>query len=263
MCATDDAMLRHVPGLLDSLVTVSSAPVEAAIVSTRWRARDCDRLRAAFPTITFHFLTLPAERLGALTHKLHLSPLTYARLLMAEMVDWERFVYFDIDMVVQADPMALQALPLGEAPAAAVFHEGVLNAGLLVINARVWRARGLGTQMIEYAREFQPREADQGAIEAVIGPEMLRLDERWNTRVDPVWGRPLLDQPGYLENAWVVHFITGFKPWNLGRLLLPRPYAQAWARHARRIGLPVKWRTEAKILAWQLRILAKRALGRA
>jgi lipopolysaccharide biosynthesis glycosyltransferase len=261
-CAADRAFLRHVPVMVGSVLAHTTRPLELGIVSQGWRDADKAALRAALPGVTLHFFALGADALAGLSVKLVLSPLSYARVSMADLVDWDRFVYLDIDMIARADLGALDQVDLGDAPAAAVFHGDFLNAGLMVINARIWRQRGLAAQVLDYARNHRPKEADQEAIEALIGPELIRLDPRWNVLVDAVWGGHMLAAPGYHENARVLHFITGFKPWNMGRFLLPRAYAQEWTRHRRPNRLPVSWRYEAKTLVWQARVLMRRALGR-
>lgn len=262
LCAADRAFLRHVPIMLASVRANSTKPLKVSIVSVDWRAEDQEKIRASTPGIDVNFLSLPREALQGLPHKAVLSPLSYARILMPDLVPDDRYLYLDIDMIVRADLSELWSVELGDAPAAAVFHGSALNAGMVLVNAKVWRERRLGAQILDWARLHQPKEADQAAIEAIIGSEMIALDPRWNRLVDPVWGRQPLKHPAHLEEAAILHFITGFKPWNLGRRLLPRAYADEWVKHVRPSGLPVDWRYEVKTLLWQLRILSRRAVRR-
>lgn len=262
ICASDRAFLRHVPVMLASLRAHTAAPLRVSVVGTDWRDEEVARLRAAVEGIELDVLNIPAAALAGLAHKAVLSPLSYARCVIADLVEAERFLYLDVDMIVRADVSALWAVDLGTAPAAAVFHGKSLNAGLLLVNAAEWRRRGLGASLIEYARVHRPKEADQEAIEALIGPEMVRLDPQWNTLVDPVWGKHLLQDPAHLDDARILHFITGYKPWNLGAALLPRRYLREWRRYRRPSGLPVLWRQEMRTAAWQGATLLKSALRR-
>lgn len=262
VCASDRAFLRHIPVMLASVRAHTDAPLHVSVVGTAWDPRDVARLRAAAPGIELDVLTLPPDALSGLTVKTVLSPLSYARCLMADLLDANRFVYLDVDMIVRADIAELWAVELGDAPAAAVFHGPRLNAGLLVVNARVWRDRGLGPALLDWARSHRPKEADQESIERLIGGELVRLNERWNRLVDPVWGKRLLRDPAHLETAKLLHFITGYKPWNLGARLLPARYVREWTQHVRRTGLPVMWRYEAKTAAWQGATLLKTMLRR-
>lgn len=261
LCASDRAFLRHIPVMLSSLRAHASASLRVSIVGSDWRKRDQEQLQAALPDLPLEFLSLPISAFTDLAHKTVLSPMSYARLLMADLVDSDRFLYLDVDMIIRADIAELWAIDLGDSPAAAVFADG-LNSGLLLVNARVWRERGLGQKILEWARVHKPREADQEATENVIGPEMIRLDPRWNRQVDAIWGAPVFAFPNYREDAAVLHFVTGFKPWNLGRWVMPRAYADEWRSYQRPNGLPVVWRYEVKTLLWQLSILIRRAMGR-
>ena len=181
---------------------------------------------------------MKAGLLDNLKFKFVLSPMTYARLLMAELVTWDRFIYLDTDLIVRHDLREMYDVDLGEVPLAGVFHSENLNAGVLLINGRVWRRDGLMRKTLDFARIHTPKDADQGAIEGVLKGHMARLDPRWNVIIDPVWGKARLADETALHEAWIVHFITGFKPWNLGRWLLPKPYLALWDANRVRTRLP-------------------------
>ncbi|MCO6393196.1 hypothetical protein GTW25_19430 [Aliihoeflea aestuarii] len=262
VCAADRAFLRHVPVMLSSLTAHSSTPLRVSVVGMDWNDRDKRCIEAALPDLAIEFLSPPLSVLEGLSHKAMLSPMAYARILMAELVDSDRFLYLDIDMIVRSDVAELWATELGSSPAAAVFHDDKLNSGLLLVNARVWRERELTAQILEWARVHRPREADQESIEAVIGPEIQRLDPRWNRLVDPFWSAQALATPQYRENARILHFITGFKPWNLGRWFLSKAYVDEWRRFRKPTGLPVIWAYEIKTLLWQIQMLFRLWLKR-
>lgn len=259
-CAADGAFLRHIPTLMNSVRANTTDSIELGIFSTAWRKSDQENLVAALPDINISFIELSAETLKGLRVKMVLSPMAYARVFMADLVEWDKFIYLDVDMIARADLSELYRVPLGNAPAAAVFHGKKLNSGLLVVNAKSWRDRHLAFQLLEYARQNNPKEADQESIENVIGPELIRLDESWNTLVDPLWGSHMLDNHTYLETAKILHFITGFKPWNSGQFLLPQPYVWEWKKYKKRSGLSIDWKHEAKTLFWQAGVLIRHLL---
>lgn len=257
--AADRAVFRHIPAVLNSARAVTSRPLEVGVVVHRVAEPERAALAAKLPEVRFAFFESDQARLAGLKVKRNLSPLTFARLLMPDLVDWDRYVYLDVDLLILRDLGALQDTPLDGHPAAAVRSggDGPINGGVLVVDAALWRARGLGAQMLDYARRHSPKEADQDSIEAVIGAEILPLDPRWNRLVDTVWGPPVADPEALLREAWILHFITGFKPWNLGCWRIPAPLTAAWARHADGRGLPRDWPAEARMLVWQLAMLAK------
>lgn len=262
MCASDRFFFRHIPVMLNSAISQTTGPIEIGILVKDIGDAEKQEIRRLFPETLITFFDIDGEKVQGLTHKFALSPMSYARLLMADLVDWNRFVYLDVDVIVQKDLRDLFDIELGENPLAGVLHDGRLNAGVLVVNAQAWRAEDLPNRTLEYARVHQPKEADQGAIEGVMGGRIMPLDKRWNTLVDPIWAGPAQQQPGYLEDAWIIHYLTGFKPWNLGRWLLPRPFLEPWDRHRLKVRLPRMIYAELRLLVWQLRILALRTLGR-
>ncbi len=261
--AADRMVFRHVPAVLNSALAVTSRPIELGLVTSGVSQRHRARLARKFPTlsITFHDFT-EEGMVSRLPRRFHLSPMAYARLLMPSLVDWDRYVYLDVDTLVLRDLAQLYDTPLEGRPAAAVYesnHAG-FNSGVLLVDAQAWRARELGPKMLAHAqaltRASNPLKlADQACLNAVLGPEILPIDGSWNRLVDPIWTPPIADPERFLADTGIVHFITGFKPWNIGRFLLPAPIIAAYRAHADTAGLPVRPVREAIKLAWLLRFL--------
>lgn len=262
MCASDRFFFRHVPVMLNSAISNTEGAVEIVILTKDIGIDEKNEIRRLFPNVPIQFFDIDSEAVKDLTYKFALSPMSYARILMSDLVNWEKFVYLDIDVIVQRDLRILYNTELGQHPVAGVLRDGQLNAGVLVINAALWRSERLAGQILDYAREHQPKDADQAAIEGVIGDRILALNKRWNTLVDPVWGAPVQNESTYLDDAWIVHYLTGFKPWNLGRWLLPTHCLKPWDRHRMKSTLPRMLRAELRLFAWQVRILGLRLLGR-
>ena len=256
--AADRTVFRHVPAVVNSARAVTSRPIELGLVTQGVSEAEWDRLRAKFPGLSIRCFALDAAALGGLHHKASITSMAYARLFMPDLVDWPRYVYLDTDVLVLRDLAELHDTDLGGRPAAGVFErEGRtrFNGGVLLVDAEAWRRRGLGETMLDYARTHRPQEADQDCILAVIGPELLALDRSWNRTIAAAWGPPIEDPERLLAEAAVLHFVIGFKPWNLGRRYIPRAILAVYDAHADAAGLPRHWSKEAWLLAWQLRAL--------
>lgn len=259
--AADRAFFRHLPTAIGAITATTPGPIVFGVAVQGVPERARARLRAMVDA-PVDFFDVEGAAIAGLGFKASLSAMTYARLLMADLTGWDRFLYLDVDAVAMRDLAELWGTALEGRPAAGVFHGGRLNAGVLLIDGALWRAEGLTERMLRHGRDHAPKEADQAVIEAVIGARMLRLDPCWNRTVDPLWGGPAQARPDYLEGAGIVHYLTGFKPWNLGRLLMPARLSAPWdRRHVAPAGLPRDLAAEARLLAWQLRILALRAVG--
>lgn len=248
--------------MLNSVLRNTDSPLRIGIVVHGVPERDREWLVRRFPSAAIRFHEIDPQRLRGLSHKVALSPLAYARLFMADLVEWEKFVYLDVDTIARSDLAELEREDVDGHLCLACFPDGALNSGVLVVNARRWRDEGILEKALDYARRNQPREADQATIAAVCGDECGRLDPHWNRIIDPIWGPGTLD-PAYYRDARILHFITGFKPWNLGRLVLTSELLAEWDRYRVRTRASVDWRQEAKLVAYQLRALLRvKLLGR-
>lgn len=112
--------------------------------------------------------------------------------------------------------------------------------------------RPTGVKLIRKINGFVS--ADQIAIQAVCGDRVVRLDSRWNTMVDSMWGGHMLT-PAYIESATITHYVTPFKPWNLGRFFIPRPLVERWGTYRIRTSLKGDWVRDAIFLAAQIKAL--------
>lgn len=168
------------------------------------------------------------------------SVMTYARLALPKMVDEDRILYVDADLLVQADWSALWESDLEGAivaaapdiitktlgaeklnlekfqldPAAPYFQ-----AGFLLMDLRQWRDFCVSEKVLAYLRE-NPQHCcywDQSALNVVLYRRWKRLADEWNT---PAWWA---DQG--IENckvdAPVLHFVGPHKPWIYGHHTQP------------------------------------------
>jgi lipopolysaccharide biosynthesis glycosyltransferase len=241
--------------------------------------RIADRAR---PGLRLRGVEVAADRLGPIAKGSHLSPASYARLLLAEAVEphVRRAVYLDVDVLVRRDLSPLFTLDLGGALVAAVrdyytsstAHEmsGVrdrsnprpyFNTGVLVIDVERWRGTGLADRILEYAQAGpEPlRFADQDALNGVID-NWCELDYRWNVQQLPrhiyarEWPRELTESEQYayrhrrelFRAAAVVHFISSIKPW---RYSCATAGTWAWVVGLIRSG----WYSPGELAAWLVR----------
>jgi lipopolysaccharide biosynthesis glycosyltransferase len=175
------------------------------------------------------------------------SASVYLTLMIPDLVDAEldQVLYLDCDMLAEDDLLPLLATPLGDAPLAAVrdWHSphlgsngGVgpwralgldprlpsMNAGALVVNLGVWRARGITQQTLDFVATHHDaiRLYDQEALNAVTAGEWTELDPRWNVQASAPDVASCLYEQKALDAAFtdpaVQHFIGPYKPWHLG-----------------------------------------------
>ena len=200
------------------------------------------------------------------------SVMTYARLALPELVDEQRLIYIDADMVIQADVSPLAALDLEGAIVAAapdvitgtLGNEGLpvkelnlppddpyLQAGFLVIDLPKWRDAKVSEGVLDYLRTW-PKHAkfwDQSALNVVLHRHWHRLADGWNM---PAWWAEAGKGGLNLDGA-VLHFVGPNKPWLLGMHQgggASRFYAEV-DRTAWRGWRPTRWRQAYKWLRYQ------------
>ena len=178
-----------------------------------------------------------SKRVDALREDLferaHFTRETYFRFLIPELFPfYDKVIYLDCDLVVRADLAELLAEDLGTDLAAAVWNRSVgnyanqrkelgleleryVNAGVLVINVRQWRAEDTAAACLRTLRET-PREKllclDQDVLNMVCKDRIRLLDPAWNVCWNMIYGR--LAQEWREDQCRILHFASGMKPWS-------------------------------------------------
>lgn len=185
---------------------------------------------------------LPASTVAALLQRMptrgHITQATYYRLFLPEVLPErvERFVYLDSDVVVRRPIEDLWSTDLEGHTLAAVMkpraseyrdvglqsETDYFNSGVLVIDARRWRAAGVRDAALGHAiRDPHCLHGhDQPALNRVFAGRWKRLDLRWNQQF-----KFFVHTAGYLRlpraelrrlrrDPFIIHYTTSSKPWH-------------------------------------------------
>lgn len=165
------------------------------------------------------------------------SKLTYARLLLPNLLDWDRAVYMDSDLLVLRSLEGLYGRETGETGLAAAVETSIrklsgdppgvalaepvdpaadyFNAGLLLLDLEKIRRSRLFDRAAELLSKFPAacKFWDQSALNYAANGSFAALDQDWNrqthrTVFDPVGALDALDR-----RAVNIHFVTKSKPW--------------------------------------------------
>ena len=173
----------------------------------------------------------PRERLDGLDIPGTISPLVYARLFLPELLDCDRVLYLDSDLLVFRNVLELENIDLSDHACAAVINEdaGTLdfdlskqeytelnldpksnyyNAGLLYMNLDYWRSHDFTSKCLDFLKNHQFRLADQSALNAVMNEKILPIDRQWNRHASH------LSTADIVSPHSVIHY-TLDKPWRL------------------------------------------------
>jgi lipopolysaccharide biosynthesis glycosyltransferase len=163
----------------------------------------------------------------------HISRITYARLLIAEILPPHiaRILYLDTDLLVLGDLLALCSTDLEGAAMGAVLDsyldsatkqnspdyvnvprvDNYFNAGVLLIDLGRWRGRRIAEKAVEYlSRHPDSPYSDQDALNVACNGQWRKLDSRWNFQ-----GHCLthIQKIAPVNRPAIVHFSTKWKPW--------------------------------------------------
>jgi lipopolysaccharide biosynthesis glycosyltransferase len=157
----------------------------------------------------------------------------YYRLVVAQILPVDRFLYVDIDTVCEVDVSRLNTLDLGNAPAGLVAEaplsgavdrfvatqlgnsptEHYFNSGVILVNAAEWRRQGVSERAMDYLAKFNPAYGDQAALNVVLHESAVTLDGCFNCIANMRKHWPALSQPNGKTNR-LVHFVDYPKPWD-------------------------------------------------
>ena len=183
-------------------------------------------------TFAFHWLDIELSAFHELKSYEGYSKITYARLLIPEILptQFERVLYLDTDVLVLGDLRPLMEADLGDKSTGAVTddldplrasgrapeltHMDVaryFNSGVLLMDLRRWRERRIAERALEYLRvHSDARFPDQDALNVACDGDWLALPALANYQGHR---RQDLGQLDSETRPIVAHFVTGEKPW--------------------------------------------------
>jgi lipopolysaccharide biosynthesis glycosyltransferase len=219
---------------LATLVRATSAPLRVHFLYEGYSPGELDELRAIVPPNQGIVLPVALERRRfAGLSALHGSPMTWARLMAPELVDADRAVYLDGDVIVNLDIRSLFDEPLDEA-VIGVSNVGTVersanereflvecglaagapyfNAGVMLVDMRRWREKKLTDECLAFARRHVAKclSYDQTALNWVLRDRFRELDARYNVPLYPDWRAE-----DVFGRAAIYHFVGSPKPWDI------------------------------------------------
>lgn len=154
----------------------------------------------------------------------HINHMTFARYFIPDFVAEDKVLYLDSDLIVTGNLDSLFDIDLGDLYAGVIescFGAGVgFNAGVLLINNRLWKERGIRQLLVETTEQLhdQVNEGDQSIFNRLFKGHVLFLPETYNFQIG-------FDQGAAHENhtyvfeipleplPLVLHYISPDKPW--------------------------------------------------
>lgn len=225
----DTSYTQHLGVALASLLMHNEAKnVRIFIASSKLNPADIEKLSTIGKIFgsDLVFKQILDERVSGFRQHLHLSRAAYYRMLLPDiLIDIEKIIYLDCDIVVEANLQELWNADV-EGYGCAGVDEGnpaqtgrldldpdfYINSGVLLLNLSYWRSNNITTKCMEWL-EANPHNnilLDQDAINVVLKHQKTRIDLKWNLNPVPLEDIGVLQQ--YSEH--ILHFGGPIKPWH-------------------------------------------------
>jgi lipopolysaccharide biosynthesis glycosyltransferase len=214
----------------------SGQPIDVYILTAEFTSAARQRVVDSVPqgAAVIHWVPVELESFQKFTTRTYISKMTYARLLLPELIPSHltRVLYLDADILVLGDLTPLSTMDLEGCAYAAVIDTDAIphaerlglyqpdgrtlceyfNAGVMLVDLKRWREENISEKSIEFMiQNPETILADQDALNFACGGRWKRLHARWNFQEH--------DERGYAnvapaERPAIVHFAGKWKPWN-------------------------------------------------
>ena len=231
--ATDVGYVSHLATAVYSLLNNNRAlPLKIIVFTTvlpeehREKLRDiCEKFNAPLD-----FIQLDDEWFEGLILNHHFKKSNYYRLFAADLIDGERCLYLDADIVVTGSISELISVELNNGFLAAVENPGFhrheelgmrpnslyFNSGVMLLNLEKWRKMNLKDSVIAFVKE-RPGSihfVDQCGLNGVVDGNWVKLDSKYNFQTCMLTGSDYVK--GYsCKMPIVVHYTGSGKPWQM------------------------------------------------
>ena len=155
----------------------------------------------------------------------HISPIAYAKYFIPRLIDRERVLYLDTDIIVNGSLNSFFLTDLKGFPVAAVRDvDGSFNTGVMLVDNLQWKELSVSDKCLELSEgeksehwELEHFNGDQTILNFVFQDNWLELDKRFNVQV----GYDLIAFYNHWQEHFkleyeplVIHYTTNRKPWN-------------------------------------------------
>lgn len=180
----------------------------------------------------------------------HISNVTYFRYKIPELFPQiDKIIWLDCDTIVKNSLWELYSTDLTHSPLAAVedvgytywrtkiphfWHTGFyINAGVMLINCRIWRQEHAGKMLMEYTEKHAADISigDQDVINAVFKGRIKELDFKWNVQDSFLRAYPERNFNPRKEDIkmaatrpCIIHYTSERKPWNRRKCALNKEW---------------------------------------
>lgn len=208
-----------------------------------------------FENITFEFIKIDQKKLEKYNIKTHVSSAAYAKVYISNLINVDKVIYLDCDLVVIEDILKLWNMFDNTTSIKAVWNPfynydneylGVdhksktFNSGVMLLNLDLIRKKDTTTKLVNFLNDNHNKTKlhDQAAFNAIFKDEWQEIDLHWNCQVSMLqnsYSKLNISKNTYYRlyrNASIVHFTSNSKPWLYRN---SHPYKKTYLKYHKRI----------------------------
>jgi lipopolysaccharide biosynthesis glycosyltransferase len=146
--------------------------------------------------------------------------------MLADLLELDRIIYLDSDILIEADISPLWQVDLGESGCAGVSDNNqwnidrlqlcdnlYINSGVLVMDLQYWRTKTIGRKCMDWVLDNSETILfpDQDAINSILDGSKIEIPLKWN--INPLILSSFKDIDDFPDR--ILHFSGSIKPWHL------------------------------------------------
>ena len=180
------------------------------------------------------FISIDQKTFASFFLDYHFTKAVYYRILIPELIDVDKVLYLDSDVIVRKDISAFFNMKIADYYMAAIEDNSPLeqiqrlnaaglkiesghyyNSGVLLINCDKWRKEGITKELISCIADNKKRilYPDQDMLNYFLQKKIKLVDRVWNFQLSPPYNSMITEKE--ISSAAILHFVTGDKPWDV------------------------------------------------
>ncbi len=244
-CA-DGNYVGFIPSVIESIVRNNLDSFVFHVISNEPLSTNFKSNLMAVPgEVDLIWHTVNDSQFDGLKEVAHFTKAMYYRLLIPELIDSDKVLYLDCDVLVRGDISGLFSIDFEGEFLGAVENpffgraeklgmrksDGYFNSGVMLINTREWKRNKIKDLVIGLVRDKADvlEMPDQDALNLVFSGSWLKLDSKYNAQMAMFAGSKSLLGSNYFNSGIldpvIVHFSASNKQWHYS---CPLSYAQEY-----------------------------------
>lgn len=186
--------------------------------------------------ITIEFIEVNTEEISKLTLKTHVSASAFAKVYISDLLDVDKIIYLDCDLLVNHDISVLWDEFEDDVMIKAVWNPfynydneyfGIekeartFNSGVMLLDLKKMRSENISSKLLNFLHLYNSKTKlhDQAAFNGIFKNDWIELDFKWNYQVSMIQSRYKdldLNKVNYFElyhDPYIIHFTSNSKPW--------------------------------------------------